>query len=798
MKTTDNGGTLPGRVREGGGRVDRARSRSRPRTRRSSGWARARPTTATARAGATACTARRTPARPGRTRASRTARPSRASSSIPTDPATAWVAAVGDLWTRERASAASTRRRDGGQDLEGRAAGARALRRRRWAAATSPSIPQNPHVLYAALYARQRTPWSFTSGPAAHGRQGPRRHLQEHATAAPPGRSSAGACPAGTGRIGLAVYAKDPQSRLRDRAERRGRARSGIDEVRSRRGGVFRSEDGGESWTRTSPLNPRPFYFSQIRVDPANDKRVYVLGFALHVSEDGGQTLPRGPLREGPPRLPRARHRPARTRSGCSSAPTAASTRASTAAEGWEHLNRMAAGEFYRINVDTSTPYRICGGLQDNLNWVGPSRTRSKDGIVNADWINIGGGDGFYCVFDAARPERRLRRVAGGLRPPLRPAQRADRRTCGRSRRRASRRSASTGTRRSSAAATTKDTLYLAGNRVFKLTGTGEQWQRDQPRPLDAGPAEDDAPSAAAPRTTASSTRSRSRRSQGACSGRAPTTASSGSPRTTAANWTDLTANLPAPRRRGSGSAASRPATHDAKVAYLAVDAHRTGNYAPLAYRTARRRAAPGRPIAGDLPADGPVKVVREDPENPQLLYAGTEFGALREPRPRRALDEARRPAHGGRGRHPRAPARPRPRRRHARPQPLHPRRRARRSQELDGRGRWPRTRTSSRRGRPRRRPPPARASRTGPARRHLPRREPAGGRDPHLLVKEYTGEPVKIAVENAGGRPVANLTAPGTPGLNRVDLGPEADARTCSPSTAAKARSSWRPASTR
>ena len=60
----------------------------------------------------------------------------------------------------------------------------------------------------------------------------------------------------------------------------------------------------------------------------------------------------------------------------------------------------MAIGEFYRIAVDDGTPYRICGGLQDNLNWVGPSATRTKDGITNADWINIGGGDGFYCAFD--------------------------------------------------------------------------------------------------------------------------------------------------------------------------------------------------------------------------------------------------------------------------------------------------------------------------------------------------------------------------------------------------------------
>ena len=69
-------------------------------------------------------------------------------------------------------------------------------------------------------------------------------------------------------------------------------------------------------------------------------------------------------------------------------------------------------------------PYRICGGLQDNLNWVGPSRTRTKDGIVNSDWINIGGGDGFYCVFDPEDPDLVYAESQAGLRPSHRPAQR--------------------------------------------------------------------------------------------------------------------------------------------------------------------------------------------------------------------------------------------------------------------------------------------------------------------------------------------------------------------------------------
>ena len=66
---------------------------------------------------------------------------------------------------------------------------------------------------------------------------------------------------------------------------------SDIRDIHSRRGGVFRSEDGGEKWTRMSDIDPRPFYFSQIRIDPANDQRVYVLGMAVLASDEGGKNF---------------------------------------------------------------------------------------------------------------------------------------------------------------------------------------------------------------------------------------------------------------------------------------------------------------------------------------------------------------------------------------------------------------------------------------------------------------------------------------------------------------------------
>src|SRR6185369_510258 len=75
------------------------------------------------------------------------------------------------------------------------------------------------------------------------------------------------------------------------------------------------------------------------------------------------------------------------------------------AAKTWQHVNNFPAGEFYRVTTDMSTPYRVAGGLQDNQNWLGPSAKRSKNGIVNEDWTDLGGGDGFYCAFDSDDPD---------------------------------------------------------------------------------------------------------------------------------------------------------------------------------------------------------------------------------------------------------------------------------------------------------------------------------------------------------------------------------------------------------
>src|SRR6185312_14697960 len=157
--------------------------------------------------------------------------------------------------------------------------------------------------------------------------------------------------------------------------------------------GVFRSDDGGKTWTFESNQNQRPTYFSQIRVYPVNDQKVFVGGTPAQMSMDSGKTWK--PV-EGShtdyhaiwinpkdPRIVFVGHD-----GGFDSS--------NDGGESWDYHNDIAVGQFYQVSADMRRPYVVCGGLQDNNAWCGPSALRSNGGGVNTDWYTIAGGDGFY------------------------------------------------------------------------------------------------------------------------------------------------------------------------------------------------------------------------------------------------------------------------------------------------------------------------------------------------------------------------------------------------------------------
>ncbi len=163
-------------------------------------------------------------------------------------------------------------------------------------------------------------------------------------------------------------------------------------------GGVYKSTDGGESWTRINSVNPRPMYFSQIRVDPTDEKNLYVLGVRLYRSNDGGKTFNQmNPLIHADQHAmwinPKdGRHAIIGTDGGFYVTYDRTAT--------WLHHNQMAMGQFYHVAVCNKKPYWIYGGLQDNGTWGFPSANARNGAMINEDVINIFGGDGYVCRVD--------------------------------------------------------------------------------------------------------------------------------------------------------------------------------------------------------------------------------------------------------------------------------------------------------------------------------------------------------------------------------------------------------------
>jgi photosystem II stability/assembly factor-like uncharacterized protein len=371
-------------------------------------------------------------------------------------------------------------------------------------------------------------------------------------------------------------------------------------------GGVYKSIDGGESWSRINSLNPRPMYFSQIRVDPGDDKNVYVLGVALHRSSDGGKTF-----KDDGGKTVHADHHalwidPKDARHmivGGDGGVYASYDRMNH----WDFLNHMALGQFYHVCVDARRPYYVYGGLQDNGSWGGPSRTLRSSGPVNDDWFSVMGGDGFVCRVDPSDPDIVYAEVQnGGM----------------------IRRNLKTGSvnpikpRAEKGAAPYRfnwntpfilsshnpSIFYAGGNYVFRSLNRG-----DDLKPI-------------SPEITRSKRGSATALSE---SPRNPDVLWAGTDdgnlwvsKDGGKQWTNVAdkVGLPGPRWVASIEA-SRFA--DGR-AYVAFDAHRSDDDNPYVYVT-EDFGQNWKSLKHNLPI-GSTRVLREDIKNPDLLFLGTEF----------------------------------------------------------------------------------------------------------------------------------------------------------------------------
>ena len=298
----------------------------------------------------------------------------------PSNPDIVYVAAVGHLW-------GSNAERGVFKTIDGGKTWSKVLFVDENTGATDLAMdPQNPEILFAATYQRQRKAWGFNGG-------GPGSGIYRTSDGGATWTALTAGLPKGEkGRIGLDVFRPD------------GRLVYAVVEAAGRESGVYRSVNRGDTWDQLSSVNPRPMYYSQIRIDPKDRNRVYLLGSnrGFYISDDGGRDF-----RDVFSAIHSEDHAlwidPDDTNHlivGGDGGVSISWDRGQT----WLFRDNLPVGQFYEISADLEDPYTICGGLQDNGHWCVPSATRHRNGISSRDAFNIGSGDGFYARIDPTDP----------------------------------------------------------------------------------------------------------------------------------------------------------------------------------------------------------------------------------------------------------------------------------------------------------------------------------------------------------------------------------------------------------
>ena len=196
------------------------------------------------------------------------------------------------------------------------------------------------------------------------------------------------------GRIGFEVWQRDPNVVVAI--------------IEAEDGGVFRSGDRGETWERINTLNPRPMYYSQIRLDPNDQDRMYVLGTNLHRSVDGGETFEVMPMELEYNTGVHVDHHDLWIDPSDSRHMVLGNDGGLyytyDSGDNWQFTGNLPIQQLYDISLNMEDPYQIIGGLQDNNHYMGPSTTRRYHGVLNHDWRVIDYGDGMTSQADPTDP----------------------------------------------------------------------------------------------------------------------------------------------------------------------------------------------------------------------------------------------------------------------------------------------------------------------------------------------------------------------------------------------------------
>lgn len=476
--------------------------------------------------------------------------------------------------------------------------------------------PLHPETIYATAYQRRRHFWTLIDG-------GPESALYKSTDAgATWNKLKMGLPTVELGRIGIAISPVDTNVVY------------ATIEAADRKGGIFRSNDRGGSWERRNEFDQGAMYYGHIVADPKDVDRVYIMNVFLMVSDDGGKTLRR--LGE------KSKHvdnheiwiNPNDTDHylvGCDGGLYESHDRGVN----WEFKRNLPITQFYDVAVDNATPfYNVYGGAQDNFSFGGPARTRSVSGITNGDWFVTLGGDGFRSHVDPEDPNTVYSALQNGY------ISRFDKRT---------------GERLAISPQTGRDEeplrwnwdspfiisphshtrLYAAADKLYRSDDRGESWQLISGQ-LSRGLDRDKLPvmgkvwgvdAVAKNQSTAfygnASALAESPLKEGLIyvgtdDGLIQVTEDGGK------NWRKLDkfpeiAELAYVSRLLASS-------HDANTVYAAFDNHQNADFKPYLLKSTDA----GRTwvsIKSNLPANGPVWAIAEDPVNANLLFAGTEFG---------------------------------------------------------------------------------------------------------------------------------------------------------------------------
>lgn len=474
--------------------------------------------------------------------------------------------------------------------------------------------PESPNTLYAAAYQRRRRGWGFNGG-------GPGSSLHKTTDGGETWTRLSEGLPSGIiGRIGIDIYHSNSNIVYTI--------------LEHKQGGVFRSEDKGLSWKKMSSTNPRPMYYSQIRIDPQNDQRIWVLGASMYVSEDGGKTFRRDYVRS----IHGDHHamwiNPVDSDHmvlGSDGGIYFSYDRGKT----WDFVNSLPLGQFYEIGFDTREPYYVYGGLQDNGTWGGPSATWYRQGITNEEWFRIGGGDGFYTQVDptdhtiiyAESQNGNLFRfdLKTGERKSIRPVPEEEKEiyrfnwNC-------------------PILISPHDpkTIYYGGNKLFISIDRGETWeatvdltmQQDRKKLSLMGviPSKDslsrhDGIAFFGDITTISeSSLKQGLLYVGTDDGNLQVSQDGGK------TWKNVISHVPGVPKYTYVTRVVASGFEEG-TAYATFDGHRNDDFKPYVYMT-KDYGASWKNISSNLSLGSTVNVIREHPRNPLLLFVGTERGA--------------------------------------------------------------------------------------------------------------------------------------------------------------------------